>query len=68
MDCPERAVRVHVRNQPDHASGRRYDFPLSGAHGIAAGPDGAIWFTEGNPAALVGPNGVDRIGRITTEA
>jgi streptogramin lyase len=34
------------------------DFPLPGSSGgIAAGPDGAIWFTE--PA-------LDRIGRITT--
>jgi streptogramin lyase len=49
-------------------AGGRADFPLSGAHGIAAGPDGAIWFTEGNPlGSSWGPNGVDRIGRITTE-
>lgn len=37
------------------------DFPLPGiqsrAAGIAAGPDGALWFTE---------PGLDRIGRITT--
>jgi len=34
------------------------EFPLPGdSGGIAAGPDGAIWFTEG---------GLDRIGRITT--
>jgi streptogramin lyase len=49
-------------------AGERTDFPLPGAHGIAAGPDGAIWFTEGNPLGHSwGPNGVDRIGRITTE-
>jgi streptogramin lyase len=34
------------------------EFPLPGrSGGIAAGPDGAIWFTEGE---------LDRIGRITT--
>jgi virginiamycin B lyase len=35
------------------------EFPVPGvAGGIAAGPDGAIWFTEPTP---------DRIGRITTQ-
>ena len=39
-------------------AGEVTEFPVpGGSEGIAAGPDGAIWFTEG---------GLDRIGRITT--
>jgi streptogramin lyase len=41
------------------------DFIVPRAAGITAGPDGAVWFTEG-ASAWLSEGGLARIGRITT--
>jgi len=56
-------IRARRRqDRPDHHGGRalsEFNAPTAaaGPHGIAAGPDGALWFTEANG---------NKIGRVTT--
>src|SRR6266496_4464082 len=55
------AVLIGVSAGPARAANRITEYPVPTAHsrpeGIAAGPDGNLWFTEG---------GGNKIGRITT--
>src|SRR5438034_10579201 len=54
-------VLIGVAAAPAQAARRIAEYPLPSAHslpiGIAAGPDGNLWFTD---------DGLNKIGRITT--
>ncbi|MEI9983848.1 MAG: hypothetical protein WDN69_11925 [Aliidongia sp.] len=66
------AVAIVVLGQPANAGAQSItEFPLpiagSSPFGIAAGPDGALWFTEYTVNGVNGaPNTASKIGRIAT--